>query len=443
MLITNTTIVTLDRTGRVLADGAVLIEEGVIRDVGKTDTLRKKHRGAKIEDARGMVLMPGLINAHMHLYSTFARGMAIPGQPPTNFEQILQRLWWRLDKALRPDDLRVSALVPLIAGIRAGTTTVLDHHASPKAIAGSLDILADAVREAGVRAALCCEVSDRDGAAIARQGIAENIRFLERVNRERSPLLRGHFGLHAQFTLEDDTLRRSAEAARDLDAGIHIHCAEGFVDLATARQRHGCSAVERLARADALGPKAILAHCIHVGNDDLALIRDADAFVSHQPRSNMNNAVGTMDLRATRDAGVNLALGTDGMSNAMWDEMRTAHLIHSHSTADPRVGMADAFAMLFDGNRALAERVFGVKIGRIAKGHVADLILLDDHSPTPLTKDTLLGHVFFGFADAAVDSTMINGRWLMRNRRLRLRGIDEAALAAEARTRAKRLWKRI
>jgi putative selenium metabolism protein SsnA len=444
MLITNATIVTLDRSNRVIADGAVFVEDGLIREVGKTAALRKKHRREKkVEDARGMVLMPGLINAHMHLYSTLARGMALPGEPPVNFEQILQHLWWRLDRALRPDDLRVSALVPLIAGIRAGTTTLIDHHASPSAIDGSLDILADAVRDTGVRAALCYEVSDRDGPEIARRGISENIRFLTRAKGERSPMLRGHFGLHAQFTIEDATLRESCEAARDLGAGVHIHCAEGFADLANAMQRHGCSPVERLAQHGALGPDTILAHCVHINEDDRLLIRDSDTFVSHQPRSNMNNAVGAMDLEQMRLAEVPLALGTDGMSNNMWDEVRVCHLIHNHNTADPRIGMANAFEMLFLGNRALAERTFGVKMGQIARGSVADLILVDYHPPTPLTRDTVMGHVFFGLGDARVDSTMVDGRWLMRRGRLRLRGIDEAEIAAEAQARARRLWRRV
>lgn len=443
VLITGATVLTFDDKSRVIADGAVLIEDGLIREVGRSSALTEKHPRARREDARGMVLMPGLINAHTHLYSTLARGLAPPGPPPKNFEEILQHLWWRLDKALEHEDLRVSALIPLIAGIRAGTTAVIDHHASPRAVEGSLDLLADAAREAGVRLATCYEVSDRDGPQIAERGLRENIRFLERVAREGSPMLRGHFGLHAQFTLEDATLRRACEAAQALGAGVHIHCAEGFADTAAARQRHGCSPVERLARAGALGPDAILAHGVWLNADDAALIAESGAWVSHQPRSNMNNAVGAMDLAMMRAARVHLALGTDGMSNALWDELRVCHLLHSHSAQDPRVGMADAFQMLFEGNRALAGRVFGVPLGRIAKGCAADLILVDYDPPTPLTAANVMGHVFFGLADARVDSTMVAGRWLMRRGQLRLRGIDEPALAAEARERAKRLWKRI
>lgn len=443
MLIKNATILTFDESNRVIENGAVCIEDGMIREVGKTESLIKKHRGMKTEDAKGMVLMPGMINAHMHLYSTLARGMALPGKPPENFEEILQHLWWRLDKALRPTDNRVSALIPLIAGIRAGTTTVIDHHASPNAVEGSLDILADAVKQTGVRADLCYEVSDRDGKAIAKKGLDENIRFLERVAREDDPMLRGHFGLHAQFTVEDDTLKQAVKAAESFGTGVHIHCAEGFADLANAMQRHGCSAVERLARANALGPNTILAHCIYVNADDCKRIADADTFVTHQPRSNMNNAVGTMDIHLLRGSKVNLALGTDGMSSNMWDELRACHLIHNHSNSDPGVGMGEAFEMLFNGNRALAERSFGIKTGRIAKGHVADLILVDYLAPTPLTKNTVMGHLFFGMGDAAIDSTMINGKWVMRNRKLRLRGVDEEEIAAEARALAKRLWKRI
>jgi putative selenium metabolism protein SsnA len=443
MLITGATVLTLDRANRVIHDGAVLIRGGLIEAVGKTATLTRKHRREKVTDAHGMILMPGLINAHMHLYSTFARGMAIPGRPPVNFDQILQRLWWKLDKALRPEDLRPSALVPLLGGIRAGTTTVIDHHASPNAIPASLDTLAEAARDAGVRTALCYEVSDRDGQAVADQGIVENVRFLERVRREKSPMLGGLFGLHAQFTVGDDTLRRSVEAADALGFGVHIHCAEGFTDLANARQRHAVTAVERLHGAGALGPGTILAHCIHVNADDRRRIAQTDTFVSHQPRSNMNNAVGTMDLRAMRKARVNLAIGTDGMSNNMFDEVRTCHLLHANDTRDPRVGFAEACQILLDGNRELAQRILDVKIGRIAKGHVADLILLDHHPPTPLKSDNLFGHLLFGLGDAPVDSTMVNGRWLMRRRTLLHRKIDESALADESQRRARALWRRL
>lgn len=441
MLITNATILTFDEKGRVIPDGAVLVEGGMIRAVGTAAALAKRHPEEKRVDAEGRVMMPGLINAHMHLYSTFARGMAIPGKPPANFDEILQRLWWKLDKALRPGDLRPSALVPLLAGIRAGTTTVIDHHASPHAIAGSLDELAGAAQEAGVRFATCYEVSDRDGGKIAKAGIAENVRFLQRVQREAGSMLAGLFGLHAQFTVGDRTLCESAEAAQALGTGVHIHCCEAFTDLADARTRHGVSAVERLAQAGVLGPRTILAHAIHLGDGDARRIAESGSVVSHQPRSNMNNSVGAIDLAALQSEGVHLALGTDGMSNSMWDEVRACHLLHSHHRQDPRVGMGAAFHLLFEGNRTLAERLFGVKLGRIAVDHAADLLLLDYDPPTPLTADTVMGHVFFGLGDAAVDSAMINGRWVMR--RGRIGHVDEAALAAGARARARRLWSRL
>jgi cytosine/adenosine deaminase-related metal-dependent hydrolase len=333
--------------------------------------------------------------------------------------------------------------VPFLSGIRAGTTTVIDHHASPNAIDECLNTLAAAAQDAGIRFATCYEVSDRDGPAIAKRGIAENVRFLTRVKRERRAMLRGLFGLHAQFTVGDKTLRDSVDAARDLGVGVHIHCAEGFGDTANARQRHGVSPVERLAAVGALRPDSILAHGIHLNDTDRRLIAQAGTFVSHQPRSNMNNAVGVMDLRAMRKAGVNLALGTDGMSNVMWDELRACHLLHANDTRDPRVGFAEACQILLDGNRALAERIFGVKIGRIAQGHVADLILLDYDPPTHLSKSNIFGHLIFGLADAHVDSTMVDGKWLLRGGKLRLRKIDEAELNAQARTLSAKLWKRI
>lgn len=223
MLIHNACVLTMDEGWNIIENGAVYIKGDKIEDVGSSEELRQKYIEPEPLDAGGRILMPGFVNAHMHLYSTMSRGIALRDEPPVAFNQILERLWWRLDKALDDEAVRLSAWLPLIQAIRKGTTTIIDHHASPRAIAGSLDVMAEIFEKIGLRGVLCYEVSDRDGAQAADTGIGENVRFIERCHKYPSPLLRGMFGLHASFTLSEDTLRRCAEAARSLSAGCHVH----------------------------------------------------------------------------------------------------------------------------------------------------------------------------------------------------------------------------
>src|SRR5262245_1388233 len=211
MLITNATLVTWGATGRILENHALFIEGDRIFDLGPSSELRAKYPREPELDARGQYVMPGNICAHTHFYGAFARGMALPGDPPKDFPEILERLWWRLDKALTLDDVRYSALVCLIDAIKHGTTTLIDHHASPNAIEGSLDVIAGAVEEAGLRACLCYEVTDRDGPEKAKAGVAENLRFIKSAIPESQSTIAAIFGLHASLTLSDATL----EACRD------------------------------------------------------------------------------------------------------------------------------------------------------------------------------------------------------------------------------------
>ncbi|MGZ8577996.1 MAG: amidohydrolase family protein, partial [Actinomycetota bacterium] len=233
----------------------------------------------------GCLIVPGNVCAHTHLYSALARGMPYALEPPTDFLQILQRIWWRLDRALDEASIRASALVGGAAALLAGTTTVIDHHASPNAIDGSLDVIADALGELGIRSALSYEVTDRDGPTRAAAGVSENERFLA----TRRALARGQVGAHASFTMSEDTLAACVELAARAQTGVHIHVAEDEVDQADARVRFGDGVVARLADAGVLTDAALLAHCIHLDDDEIRMVRDTGAWVAHDPISNMNN----------------------------------------------------------------------------------------------------------------------------------------------------------
>ncbi len=442
MLITGGTLLTFGQANAVITDGALLIQGERIADLGPTAELMARYPDEERLDAQGKLVMPGLICAHTHFYGAFARGMAIPGQAPQNFPEILERLWWRLDKALWSDDVRYSALVCLIDAIRHGTTTLIDHHASPNVIAGSLDIIAEATLQAGVRACLCYEVTDRDGLDKARAGIAENAHFIAEARKRASPLLAGTFGLHASLTLSDETLRECVAAAGDLDVGFHIHVAEDQADVRDSLKKSGLRVVERLNKLGILGPKTIAAHCVHVDAYEVDTLRETGTRVVHNPRSNMNNAVGTADVLTMLQRGIEVGLGNDGFSNNMFAEMHVAYLVHKLSKSDPRAMGADqVMRMAFAHNAHTAGLFFPGPLGELSVGALADIILVDYVPTTPLTEDNFPWHIIFGVDGTGVDTTIVGGRVLMHSRELLT--LDEEEICARSRELAGKLWRRL
>lgn len=439
LVVRHGTVVTLGSPCRVLADHAVVCERGrVARVVPDGEAVGL---GGRELDARGRVVMPGLVNAHMHLYSTLVRGFG-GAEPSRDFVEVLRHLWWRLDRALDLEDCRVSALVALIDAVRHGTTTLLDHHASPGAIAGSLGVLAEAASAVGVRACLCYEVSDRDGADVRDAGLAENATFLARCRERPDPLLRGLVGLHASFTLADETLERAAGIAAEHGGGVHVHVAEAAADQAHCLAEHGCRVVERFHRHRLLGPSALAVHGVHLQAHELELLAETGTALVHNPQSNMNNAVGVANLPAMRAAGVEVGLGTDAMTVDMREELRAAVWSQRLARADPGAGFGEAVEALTVANPAIAGRLWGEPLGELREGRASDLIVLDYQPPTPFDAATFPGHLVFGMALAPVTATVVAGRVLMADGRLEL-DLDPAEVAAHARERAAALWKRI
>jgi putative selenium metabolism protein SsnA len=442
LLIHNGRLVTWGEAEAIVPGGALLLRGGAIRDLGPSDDLLSRYPAAERLDARDQLVMPGNICAHTHFYGAFARGLAIPGPAPKDFPEVLERLWWRLDRALLDVDVRYSALVCMVDAIKHGTTTLFDHHASPNAVDSSLDQIADAVEEAGLRAVLCYEVSDRNGLASAQEGITENVRFLHSLRERESTMLAGMFGLHASLSLSDETLRRCVAAAEGLDTGFHIHVAEHEVDEDDALNRHGRRVVDRLAAAGILGPKSLVAHAVHIDPAEMLLLRETGTWVSHQPRSNMNNAVGTADIEGMLRLGIPVCLGNDGFSNNMWAEWKTAYLQHKLAHRDPRrAGGQTIIRMGVSNNAALANQFWPeTPLGVLAEGAAADVILVDYHATTPLSAGNLPWHILFGFESSMVTTTIAGGRVLMRDRQLLT--LDEAAITARSRELATAVWAR-
>lgn len=440
----------LDDDFTVLSDGAVAIEGGRIAGVGNASDIASRFDGAETIDASGKLVMPGLINAHTHLYSALARGLVADIEPSSSFTEILEHLWWRLDRALTLDDVRLSAAAGAIDLIRNGTTTIIDHHASQTHIDGSLSAVAEPLNESGLRFNLCFEISDRNGEEAREAGLAENERFARLAasggssgedHVARSQRMGASVGLHASFTLDDGTLERAAGMAADLGVGCHIHVAEDVADVEDSVRRSGKRVVERLESFGVLGPRSIAAHCIHVDQRETALLAESGTIVVHNPQSNMNNAVGCADVPGMLRGGVLMGLGTDGFTASMFDEMKVANLIHRHQSGDPRVGHDVAARLCLLNNRTIASRLFDDRIGRLEPGAVADVIVLDYDPPTPLQTGNFGGHLIFGLTGWMVETVIIDGRVVMRDRELTT--VDYQDIAARARERARDLWKRM
>ncbi|MFA5161484.1 MAG: putative aminohydrolase SsnA [Elusimicrobiales bacterium] len=438
LLIKNAVAATLGGNNRVLPGHSVMCEGDKISKIAPDAEFTGSYD--KVIDARGRLVLPGFINAHMHFYSTLVRGLG-KAAPSKNFNEVLENLWWRLDKKLLLEDCYYSALIPLIDAVRRGTTTLIDHHASPFAARGSLDIIAKAVKETGLRACLCYEVSDRDGAKIAEDGINENIDFIKRCKAEKDPRLSAMFGLHAAFTIGDETMEKAARAGHELGAGFHIHCAEAASDEEHSVRHHGMRVARRLEKFGILGPRSIAAHCVHVDAGEMDILAGTKTAVAHNPQSNMNNAVGIADIPEMTRRGVLVGLGTDAMTVNMPEEMRAALWAQHLRAKDPCAAFVETLSTLPFNNPKIAARCFDMPLGELREGCAADIVIMDYLAPTPFSAENFLGHLCFGIAQADVDTTIASGKVLMENRRLAL-DIDLEWVSRRARELAAALWER-
>ena len=437
LLVANGKVITRSAALPYLEDGAVAIDGERIAEVGEGAALRAKYPDAEVVDARGGVIMPGLINAHTHIYSGLARGLGIEGNNPTNFLEVLEGTWWNIDRHLDLDGTRASAYATVLDCIRDGVTTIFDHHASFAQIPGSLFAIKDVCQELGMRSCLCYEVSERDGAEKTEQSIAENAEFARWAAKEDDDMIRAMFGGHALFTISDKTFEKMVKANDGL-TGFHIHVAEGMNDVYDSLRHYGCRPVNRLLYNGILGEKTLLGHCIHVSPSEMDVIRETGTMVVNNPESNMGNAVGCAPILQMMEKGITVGMGTDAYTHDMLESLKVFLIIQRHNAALPNVGWCEAMDMLFQNNAAIAAKYFKKPLGVLEPGAAADVIVMDYKPFTPFGAENIDGHMLFGMMGKNCRTTIINGKVLYKDREFV--GIDEEKINAWTLEQSKKLW---
>lgn len=440
IIIGNGRLVTRDPAAPFYENGAVAVDGNTIRKVGETAAIRSEFPEAEYVDAKGGVIMPAFINTHEHIYSAMARGLSIKGYDPKGFLEILDGMWWTIDRHLTNEATRQSARVTYLDSIKNGVTTIFDHHASFGEIHDSLFAIEDAAKEFGLRTCLCYEISDRDGMDKAKEAVMENAAWIKHALADDSDMIAGMMGMHAQFTISDETMALAAANKPD-EVGYHIHVAEGIEDLHHCLKHYGKRIVDRLMDCNILGSKTLLAHCIYVNPHEMELIEETDTMVVHNPESNMGNACGCPPTMEIVHRGILTGLGTDGYTQDMLESYKVANVLHKHHLCDPNAAWSEVPQMLFEGNAKIAGRYFKKPLGILKEGAAADVIVADYIPRTPMTKDNINSHIVFGMTGRSVVTTMCNGKILMKDRELI--GVDEEKVLYEVREEAKKLERSI
>jgi 5-methylthioadenosine/S-adenosylhomocysteine deaminase len=435
-LIMNGLIVTGDEKGTIYEKGHVSVSDGIITGIGPSNPSSNADR---VIDATGCVIMPGLITAHTHLYGILLRGASLNIEPPTDFAQVLQRVWWPVDEALTVEDAYASALSASADMLRNGSTLYADTYSGPNSIEGSLEAIARGTREVGMRGIVAFEMTERHNPEEALRGLREGIQFIKSLKQDA--LISGMMSIHASFTVGDEIVIRTVKEAKKLDTPITVHTSEGLVDLYHNLEHSGERTVERLNRLGVLGPKTVLAHCVHVNDHEMDLIAKSGSSVAHNPMSNMLNAVGVSPVPSMLDRGITIGLGNDGWIYDPFENMRCALTVHRLASGNPSAISAEqVFRMAtLDGARCYN---LEKKLGSLEKGKFADIVILDgSRVPTPLTKESVIGHLINTFSGSDVRDVFVGGVHSVENKSLRL--TSQEYVNRVSKESARNLWIRL
>jgi len=392
--------------------------DGGVQPIDTIPTAGERGKDDRVLDCRDRFVTRAFGCGHHHIYSSLCRGMPAPPRTPTNFPEILEYVWWRVDARLDLDMVEASAMAAALQMARRGVTFCIDHHASPLHVLGSLETIAEAFERVGIGHLLCHESSDRNGPRAAEQSLAEHKAYLDSGRP-------GLIGLHASFTVGDELLSKSIDLASRYDTGLHIHVAEDVADQDHCEKTYGKRVAQRLRDMGALAsPKTILGHCVHCDGEERQIIRDAGVWVVSNVESNQNNNVGLTDY----DWLDNIMLGTDGMHN---DMLRSAKAHHLCCSTTGGIGYDEVYRRFRNVHNYLRQ------FPGIGDG-ANNLVILDYDTPTELRPDNFYGHFLFGFEALHVQTVIAQGQVIIEDRRSTQ--VDEEEVLAYAREQGLRLW---
>ena len=431
-ILKNVTAITFDKNNPLLKGVDILINDDKIAEIGKIDNSELESY-----DMSNTIVLPGIINAHMHFYSTLGRGLSLPGTPPANFVEVLEKFWWKLDHELTEKELYYSVIFPIIEGIKHGTTTVFDHHVSTKFIEGSLSEIKKIMDKYNIKGTLSFEVTNRNGEDVFKREVKENNDFFE---KNRGKNIQGMLGLHANLTLSDDDLRYMADNTPE-DLPIHCHLAEDKADEDTVKDLGYKNATIRLEKFKLLRNHSLLIHGVWADESEWELIKKHHSFMVHNPSSNLNNAVGIFDLVKAINSGITVGIGTDGMHNIPLKEYQLAYYLTHIKNNLPSYGWNEAYKAITN-NSIIAQSIMGKQIGMVKKGYFADFAVFDYVPPTEINTNNFIGHLLFGIINSRVIHTIANGKFFMKDYKLQL-NIDENEISQKSLEVAKEFWKRL
>nr|WP_239576354.1 amidohydrolase family protein [Archangium primigenium] len=374
----------------------------------------------------GKLVFPGLVSAHQRLYASLGRGM--PRPKLDGYQELLEKVRWRYEDALDLDAVQVAATAGGLEALQCGTTTLFDLHSSPRAVQGALMRVGRGLHEVGVRGVLSYAVTDRRGALGREEGLEETVAFARKARGR----LRGQVGSAPLFTVGKEALEGLAEALKGSGTGLHVPLAEDPLDETLSTERFGASPVTRLVEGGLVSAQTVLAHVGHLAWPELAQLLPTGAWLAHTPRSNMEAEVG---YAPALKFGHRATLGADGVSADMFAEAQAAWL-RSRDAGQP----IDVLRYLANGQR-LASQAFGLQLGPMREGAVADLLVMDYLPATPLTADNLAWHVAFGLGSRHVESVMVDGVWRVWARRPL--SVNPSVVAEQAREAAASVWARM
>lgn len=432
-LLTNTRIIDPFGETEYIDNGYILIKKETIAEIGAGSA-----HGIVVDktiDLSGKTVLPGMINAHTHLYSALAMGMPSPKNIPVNFVEVLKEVWWKLDLSLDDDSTSSSFQSGLLECLKSGVTTIFDHHSSPNFTDGSLDLLVDTAEKFGQNISVAFEITDRNGEEFFKSGLLENIKSFEKF--QDNQYVHTLIGLHASFTLSDESLKSIYNELKGLDNwGIHIHVAEDKADEKDAKSKGYESVIDRLNKFNLINEHSFIIHGIHSSDEDIKLLNNTNATLVHNPTSNANNRVGM--LSNNHISRLNAGLGTDGMRANMLEEAQQGTLIRSSHLQGSEQSI-NYLELLFKNNPEIAARAFGRKIGHLSAGNQADLAIYDYHPRTAITKENFAGHILFGFGKPI--DVIARGKYRIKNRKFI--DISEQNIKTEAQKQSLRLWNKM